>query len=144
MVVLYGHGCILTDYFRVSWVTLPAAVQYVRQRVKNTSPDEVLVPCLNKFTRRTTGAQHLLLILIRSTNESLLKHEMPFKGVSGHQHGPGAALGRKIAPAPAPTLSRCIEEGFNMQAGLDMARIKEAQILASVTKAIDVELELNC
>lgn len=120
---------------RVSWVTLPAAVHYVRQRVINSSPDKVLVPCLNKFMRRTTGAQHMFLILIKATKESLQR----FDDRTNRSTLPcdsAATFGRKIAPS----VNR-FEEGEGVP---HKARLTEARILASVTKALDIALELNC
>jgi hypothetical protein len=116
---------------RVSWVTLPAAVHYVRQRVINSTPDKVLVPCLNKFMRRTTGAQHMFLILIKATKESLQRFDTR-TNISDQPCDPSAIFGRSIAP------SEDVEDLPSK------ARLTEARILASVTRALDVALELNC
>ena len=120
-------------------MTLPAAVHYVRQRVKNTPPDKVLMPCLNNFTRRTTGAREMLITLIKATNESLERHEMQFRRVP-QQHEPGVILGRRIAPAP----SRLEEQGSHIPSDMNWAKIKEARVLACVTRALDNALELQC
>lgn len=126
---------ILTSTVSVSWVTLPAAVHYVRQRVINSTPDKVLVPCLNKFMRRTTGAQHMFLILIRATKESLQRYEQTTHVEDDECYEP-ATLGRPIAPS----VDRLGEVGTVP----NKSRITEARILASVTRALDVALELNC
>jgi hypothetical protein len=126
---------ILTPALSVSWVTLPAAVHYVRQRVINSTPDKVLVPCLNKFMRRTTGAQHMFLILIRATKESLQRYEQSTHVEVDEYYGP-ATLGRAIAPS--------VDRSGGVAAVPNKSRITEARILASVTQALDVALELNC
>jgi hypothetical protein len=126
---------LLTSALSVSWVTLPAAVHYVRQRVINSSPDKVLVPCLNKFMRRTTGAQHMFLILIKATKESLQRFD-DRTNRSVQPCDTTTIFGRKIAPSA--------DRPEEVEGLPSKARITEARILASVTKALDVALELNC
>jgi hypothetical protein len=101
----------------------------------NSTPDKVLVPCLNKFMRRTTGAQHMFLLLIRATKESLQRYEQHTHVDVDEFHEP-ATLGRSIAPS----VDRLAEVG----AMPSKSRITEARILASVTRALDAALELNC
>lgn len=77
----------------------------------------------------------MFLILIKATKESLQQYD-------GHQNrGPPLSdapvmSGRKLAPA-----TNRFEEADPVP---NMARITEARILASVTKALDHALELNC
>lgn len=129
-------GELLTVGFRVSWVTLPTAVYYVRQRIQiNSSPDRVLMPVLNRFMRRTTGAQTMFLILTRATKEFLQR--LDENKNKTHRQFDTATFGRKLAPS----LNR-LEEIDSVP---DMGnRITEAKILAHVTKALDLALELNC
>lgn len=77
----------------------------------------------------------MFLILIRATKESLQRFEHSTNFSEQASDIPNT-LGRAIAP----TGSR-FEETDGMP---NKARITEARILASVTKALDVALELNC
>lgn len=84
--------------------------------------------------RRTTGAQHMFLILIKATKESLQRYD------DHRNRGPPMSdapvmFGRKLAPAT---------NRFEEVDPVNMARITEARILASVTKALDHALELHC
>lgn len=79
----------------------------------------------------------MFLILIRATKESLQRHEQCTRvGVDG-PHEP-TILGRSIAPS----IDRLSGAGAIPSVG--MSRITEARILASVTRALDAALELNC
>jgi len=115
----------------VAWVGLPTAVYHVNQQIMlNSSPDKVLMPCLNRFMRRTTGAQAVFLVLTNATKEFLRE----LNQTSQEAEVPGY---RRIAPStyrPA-TLSAGRSTNF---------RITEAKVLAHVTKALDAALELNC
>ena len=114
----------------VSWVTLPVAVYHVNRHVKpNPAPDRVLMPFLNRFMRRTTGAQFLFLALNKALKEFL---EQKCEDGGGRK-----TKARKIAPAayhtdhaPPPSEVR--------------TTFQEAKVLAYVTKALDHTLELEC
>jgi hypothetical protein len=63
---------ILTTQNRVTWIALPVAVYYVNQNVEvNQSPDKVLLPFLNQFMRRTSGAQYLFSALTKAMKDFL-------------------------------------------------------------------------
>lgn len=118
----------LTFFTSVTWVTLPVAVYYVNQHVKlNPSPDRVLVPFLNRFMRRTTGAQFLFLALTKALKE-FNKNSQPLN---------------RGDPEPnlAPLASRLDQVDPVRKARNNMV---EARILAYVTKALDSTLELGC
>ncbi|RDL40752.1 Uncharacterized protein BP5553_00731 [Venustampulla echinocandica] len=123
----------------VSWVTLPAAIYHVTQHVQNnSSPDRVLMPTLNRFMRRTTGAQAMFLTLTKATKEFLQRLKETHNNSS---HGTAAAkFGRPLAPAPDVSQSES-KDAVRCDRG---NRIKEARILAHVTKALDIALENNC
>jgi hypothetical protein len=93
------------------------------------------VPCLNKFMRRTTGAQHMFLILIKATKESLQRFDTR-TNISDQPCDPSAIFGRSIAPSA--------DRFEDVEDLPSKARLTEARILASVTRALDVALELNC
>ncbi|KAF4630029.1 hypothetical protein G7Y89_g8117 [Cudoniella acicularis] len=125
----------------VSWVMLPVAVYYVNQHAKlNPSPDKVLLPFLNRFMRRTTGAQVLFLILTMATKEYLQR-------LNDSKKADAAKLGRRIAPSPLthqldlPAVSNANSTSYTSHTG---NRIVEAKMLAHVTKALDFALELRC
>ena len=112
----------------VSWVTLPVAVYYVNQHVKNNpSPDRVLVPFLNRFMRRTTGAQFLFLALTKALKEFLQR--------LNKTHGTNFA--RMLAPST---------DGLDQIDPAYRARnnVVEAKLLAYVTTALNSTLELGC
>jgi hypothetical protein len=117
---------------RVSWVTLPVAVYYVNQHVRlNPSPDRVLMPFLNRFMRRTTGAQFLFLALTKAVKDFLQRAN------DSNQVSNVATFGRKLSPSTNP---------FEQVDPPWKARnnVAEAKILAYVTKALDSTLELGC
>lgn len=115
----------------VSWVTLPVAVYYVNQHIKlDPSPDMVLVPFLNRFMRRTTGAQFLFLALTKALKEFLQR-------LKKNQESNGAGSAPKLAPsADDPDKIYPPWKARN--------NIVEAQILAYVTTALNSTLELGC
>ena len=115
----------------VSWVTLPVAVYYVNQHVRlNPSPDRVLVPFLNRFMRRTTGAQFLFLALTKALKEFLQR-------LNKNQVSDGTGFARKLAPST----DRSDQIDPAWKAG---TKVVEAKILAYVTTALDSTLELKC
>lgn len=77
----------------------------------------------------------MFLILIKATKESLQRLD-DRTNRSAQQCDTTAIFGRKIAPS-----ADRLEE---VEAVQSKAMITEARILASVTKALDVALELNC
>lgn len=113
----------------MTWVTLPVAVYYVNQHVKPTpSPDRVLVPFLNRFMRRTTGAQFLFLALTKAMKEFLQRDQGT---------GRATGLGRKLAPAT-------YHVDHAVSAWNAGNSVVEARILAHVTKVLDSTLEHGC
>ena len=115
----------------VSWVTLPVAVYYVNQHSRlNPSPDRVLVPFLNRFMRRTTGAQYLFLALTKALKEFLHR-------LKKNQNSDRADFARKLAPST----NRFDEIDQEWKATTTLV---EAKILAYVTTALNSTLELGC
>lgn len=77
----------------------------------------------------------MFLILIKATKESLQRFGN-HTNKNAQPYDPTIMFGRKIAP-----LANRSEDD---EPAPNKARITEARILASVTKALDVALELNC
>lgn len=77
----------------------------------------------------------MFLILIRATKESLQRYEQSTHVEVDEYYGT-ATLGRVIAPS--------VDRSGGVGAVPNKSRITEARILASVTQALDVALELNC
>jgi hypothetical protein len=77
----------------------------------------------------------MFLILIRATKESIQRFD-DRTNRTAQPYDPTIMFGRNIAPS-----TERFEED---EPAPSKARITEARILASVTKALDVALELNC
>lgn len=123
------HSLAYNSTDRVSWITLPVAVYYVHQHVKlNPSPDKVLMPFLNRFMRRTTGAQFLFLALTKALKEFLRRL---------NESNQASRLERSITPAT----DHLSNTNSAWNAGDSLV---EAKILAHVTRSLDCTLEAGC
>jgi hypothetical protein len=108
-----------------SWVTLPAAVYHVNQRIRlGSQPDKVLMPFLAQLVRRTTGAL-MLLMTVRSATKDYIE---------------------KIANVEDDEVS-APSSGFTfINSGISEPEVpqrREAELLAFVSRVVDCALESN-
>jgi hypothetical protein len=113
-----------------------AAVYNVNQHVQtNSSPDRVLMRFLNRFMKRTTGAQAMFVILTRAIKEFLQR--LNDNHIRSNLEFDVATFGHMITPF----VNRLhhVDSACN-----NSNRVTEAKVLTHITKALGFVLDLTC